>query len=153
MKKKVLFLLIMVSLFTLTACGSKSGTSTKTKCKLDLDGSFEKITYKYSSEATIEETETSKRIRYGDYDIIISKQKDKKIEELVEAKKLSFKENKTIQTIKWQVYTFKGNVISTIYLYEVDSDTYNVTFTHDSDKDIELDDIINEFMKNVSFQK
>ena len=154
MKKKIIFvLLLMVSILTITGCGSEEEKDNKNTSSLDKELSLEKIQFKYSSNGNLKETETSKRIEFDDYSIIVSIQEDKNIKTLVDEKGLVFNSTKEINKTKWQVYDFKSSSVeSIIYMQEVGNDTYNVTFVHDANSKNDLSNIINEFMENVSFK-
>lgn len=173
MKKKVLLsLLIIVTLFTITGCGSnnkenskgekisstnsqenENNTSSGVSSKLDKNDFVNKLHFKYSSSANIKDSTNGKRIEYENYNIIVSHQKDKTIAELENSRKFLLISTDSINKIEWKKYSYNDEQVSSVvYMYEKDDGTYVVTISHDARLNINLGNEIKEFMNEIKFE-
>lgn len=173
MKKKFLLgLLVIVTLFTITGCGtnevnepkqngSKNDVSSMEKLKvgnveveLNMSGSFNDITYKYPQSALTSNVGTYSIIDYMDNNIFVfriamSLYDGKTIDEVMKGSSLSNVEALKFNDNTWNIFKGKQedgkNILN--FVTRENNDSYSIAFISDED----ISDFANEFMKNVRF--
>ena len=158
MKKKILLiLLIIVGLFTITGCGSsstKSGEKTNktSSSRFDTKASVDDLYFKYISTYDLGDTTNGKIMRAGEYNIIVTHQKNMTKEDIIKEKGLTLDRELTINKVKWSIYDYSNDTVtSKIYMHEKDDGLYTVTFAKYV-KEFDVTSIMNEFMDEVEFK-
>ena len=91
-------------------------------------------------------------MKAGDYNIIVTQQKNTSKDDIAYEKMLITDNDQTINKIKWSVYRYSNDTVtSKIYMYAKDDGVYTITFAKYT-KDLDMTDIINEFMNEVEFK-
>ena len=155
MKRKLLFVLVLIGLLTITGCSSKStesGENTNKSSRFDTQANVDALYFKYISMYDLGDTTNGKIMRAGEYNIIVTHQKSMTKEELIKEKGLILDKEKTINKIKWGIYDYSNDTVtSKIYMHEKKDGLYTVTFAKYV-KEFDVTDIMNEFMDEVEFK-
>ena len=155
MKKKLLFVLVLIGLFTITGCSSKStesGENTNKSSRFDTEANVDALYFKYISMYDLGDTTNGKIMRAGEYNIIVTHQKSMTKEELIKEKGLILDKEKNINKIKWGIYDYSNDTVtSKIYMHEKKDGLYTITFAKYV-KEFDVTDIMNEFMDEVEFK-
>lgn len=160
MKKKILLgVLAFIALFTITGCSSnnsstntKSDKKTKVSSRFNAKSNVDNLYFKYISTNELGDTANGKIMKAGDYNIIVTHQKNTSKDDIAYEKMLITDNDQTINKIKWSVYRYSNDTVtSKIYMYAKDDGVYTITFAKYT-KDLDMTDIINEFMNEVEFK-
>ena len=165
MKKILLSLFIVLSLFMLTGCSKKEEVKDKKETNestegkliingydltLDDDGSFSKIKFKYPHDAIISNPITSLLLEYKKKDsddslfrVLMGDMYGTNIESSMDG--FTKEGTKTINGIEWSVY--KDSTGRTSYGFNIDYSNIVIGFIYD---DSELSKFEEEFMNNVT---
>lgn len=91
-------------------------------------------------------------MKAGEYNIIVTHQKDTSKDDIAYEKMLITDKDQTINKIKWSTYNYSNDTVtSKIYMYSKDGGVYTITFAKYT-KDFDMTDIIDEFMNEVEFK-
>ena len=169
MKKYLLIILMVISLFTITGCGPTTENNNGKKINgtenqenkliingydltLNAESSFSKIKFKYPSYAEISNPITSLIINYYKkastdslFRVVMGDMYGTNIDESMAG--FTKAGTKTINGIEWTIYTKDGR---NNYGFNIDYSNIVITFIYD---DPELVKFEEEFMKNVSLAK
>lgn len=170
MKKKYLVIILLISIITLVGCGSKenkekdnNSNSEKTtdtikvdnvEVKLDLSNTFNKMIYKYPSNALSSNVGVYTIMDYMNgqefiFRIAMYYFSRKTIGQVMENSSLSSVDALTYNNATWNVYEGiqdDGKKVIN-YVTEYNGDAYTITFISDKD----LKELAKEFMNNVKF--
>ena len=160
MKKKILLgFLVIVGLFAIIGCGNndnststKSDKKTKVSSKFNAKANVDDLYFKYISTNELGDTANGKIMKAGEYNIIVTHQKDTSKDDIAYEKMLITDKDQTINKVKWSLYNYSNDTVtSKIYMYAKDGGVYTITFAKYT-KDFDMTDIINEFMNEVEFK-
>ncbi len=170
MKKILLALIMIISLFLLVGCGKEKKSNEpkpgevmsdvlnvkidKYDISLDTTGTLNSMTFKYSSKSTYNNLGTYCIMDYMDGSdlvvrVAISYFENRILDDAMKSSSVKFKDIKKINSKEWNVYEGKSkdNKKMIVYAHQRETDSYTITFM--SDKDI--NSYKDAFMNTVFF--
>ena len=158
MKKKfIIGLLVVIGLFGVVGCsnnstGTKSDNTTNKSSRFDAKANVDDLYFKYISKNELGNTANGKIMYGGEYNIIVTHQKDTTKDDVANNKKLVTEKDQKINKVKWSTYSYSTDTVtSKIYMHEKDGGVYTITFAKYV-KEFDMNVIIDEFMNEVEFK-
>ena len=163
MKKIFLSLIIIVVLFAATGCGKSTNNSASSeliingeKIKINEIGTLNDLNYKYSDDFNVESQSSGVNITYikdtPQFKISWTYAENGSIEDAIKLLAVDEGSKVKINGKTWSAYKKDDNSeVYKIYACEYKNSSYIISFVVMPDSNIDLNNLINTFMNNISY--